>query len=291
MKVYIYGSLEKERVTESEIKTVLEHVAETTDCRDLVVVLYLSVSCRRTGGRAYVRQWMRPPQLHPKRGHWTEFSQSPVPADIPRRFKLIRMMMAPHLCRYPHSEMDGYHWRHTFNTFYDHLALLFAHELHHFRRYHLNLHPKEGEHSANQWALQHVHNLGYSVNSVKLSKKRRAKRTRKISLASVFNPADFDDASVPGTLNSALKRAHLMLSSQAQNKYISDKLAHFERLRKLSPGDELFVTFDPNRVYEHQTATVVRVMRRNSVRIVIRTPDGKKWRWPMAWLEHLQSVN
>ena len=285
MKLYIYGSIPPNIASESKIRETLKHVAGKTDCRDLVVTLYLSVHSKRMGGRAYVRQWLQAEQLHPKSGHMSEFSRADIPHDLPKRFKLIRMMLSPHLCSYPRTEMDGYRWRHTYNRFYDHLAHLFAHELHHYRRYHLGLHPREGEHSANQWAYDQVTALGYSVRSEKMRRKQQKHRTpRPVSLAAVFNPADFDASALPATLNSALKRAHLMLSPAAQKKYIADKLEHFNQLRSLSPGDELYVTFDPNHTYEHQTVRIVRIMRKNSVRIIIRTQDGKEWRWPMAWL-------
>ena len=284
MKIYIFGSTAK-IVSQSKIRTTLEHVARGTDCNDLVVVLYLSARSRRIGGRAYVRQWMQPHQLHPKGGHWTEFSRFPVPPDPPAHFKLIRLMLCPESA-YPRTETDAYRWRHTFAGFYDHLAHLFAHELHHYRRYHLDLHPGEGEHSANKWAYKHALQLGYSIQSKKLpnSRKHRVKK-RRISLSSVFNPADFNGSILSSTLNSALKRAYLMLSPQAQNDYIADKLAHFERLRALQSGDQVIITFDPQYRYSRQTAIVARVMRKNSLRMIIRTRDGKEWRWPMAWLD------
>ncbi|MDZ7725635.1 MAG: hypothetical protein U5R06_23130 [candidate division KSB1 bacterium] len=288
MKLYIYGFIPANVASETKIRETLKHVAGNTDCRDLVVTLYLSVRSKRMGGRAYVRQWIRANRLHPKGGHMSEFSRAEIPGDLPQQFKLIRMMLSPRLCEYPRTEMDGYLWRHTYNGFYDHLAHLFAHELHHYQRHHLGLHPHKGEHSANQWAHDHVTALGYSIRSEKLQRKKQKRQSqRPVSLAAVFNPADFDASALPGTLNGALKRAHLMLSPAAQKKYIADKLEHFNHLRSLSPGDELYVTFDPNRMYEHQTVSIVRIMRKNSVRIIIRTQDGKEWRWPMAWLRQI----
>ncbi len=285
MKIYIYStsSLDGD-INERRIRRTMEHIAEETETADLVVVLFLPAQSSWTGGVAYANHWLYPKHFVPSRGKWARHT-GPLPADLPERYKLIRMLLVPKSARYPRRETDRYHWQHNYAMFYDHLAHLFAHELHHFRRYHLHLHPGEGEHSANKWALNHVQKLGYQVTSQKkVFKKKRRAGHQQPSLAKVFNPVDFGVDHAPTSLNTALAKIALNLSPKKQQKYIDEKITHFEELRSLPPGTRLYITFDPSHIYDQQTATLVRPMRRNSVRIVIRTQDGKEWRWPMAWL-------
>jgi len=290
MKIYIYSkfTVKDFKISERRIRRTLEHIAQGTETTDLVAALYLSTKSIWTGGAAYANHWLYPKHFVPIRGKWARHA-GPLPDDIPERYKLIRMLLVADSSRYPRREMDRYHWQHTYETFYDHLAHLFAHELHHFRRYHLGLHPREGENSANKWALAHVQKSGYQVTSrkIKMSKKKKRVGRQKPSLSKVFNPVDFGFDLAPTPLNTALAKITLSLSPKKQQKYINEKLAHFEKLHSLSPGSQLLITFDPSHIYAQQTATLVRPMRRNSVRIVIRTQDGKEWRWPMAWLERV----
>ena len=77
----------------------------------------------------------------------------------------------------------------------------------------------------------------------------------------------------------------LNLTGKSRRKYIESKLHQFENLRASLPGDKIYITYDPSDKYIGQQATVLRVLRRHSLRIEIQTQDGKIWRWPMAWLE------
>ncbi len=295
MKLYIFAGSRNSAHSEADpanIKNVLSLVAETTDTRDLVVALYLPPKANWYGGTAYVRHWVLPRQFCPRRGKWGKFGHYPQPADLPDQFKLIRLLL-PLGSSYPRTEEDRYRWIHRFASFEDHLAHLFAHELHHYRRHHCGLHPHEGEHSANQWALAHVRAQGFQVTSVRLQDKpRRKSKPSKISLTSVLNPLDFVSTNnlLRGQISwqSVARQILVNLSKKAQDEYIAAKLSQFDTLRSLPTGTTLIISFDPRQRYSGSQATLVRVMRKNSLRMVIRTFDGKVWRWPLAWLETIK---
>ena len=229
---------------------VLERVAEGSDTRDLVVALYLLPGVTRSRGTAFVRRWMTPDDFETGRGNWAISRKFPRPADLPERFKLIRMRLDPNPATYPREERDGYRWWFRYGTFSDHLAALFAHELHHFRRHHLNLHPREGEHAANRWALDTAVRLGFSVEGKRL---RPVQRTRR-SAGGLFSRW-------------------------------SKRLDRYARFRGLAVGARVKIEWDPRQRYGGQIAELVRPVRSNAKRMVIRTPDGLLWRWPMAWVK------
>ena len=233
----------------SEDKQILQQVADGTDTSDLVVALYLGPEQFRTRGTAYVHRWITPDKFLPSHGSWKDIRTFGTPSDLPEQFKLIRLRMNMDRRSYPKKETDIYGWQFHYPDFKTHLAHLFAHELHHFRRYHLGLHPREGEHRANQWAVDHTQKLGYSLEF-----RRMKKRSRK-------GPS-FKDALI--------------------KKIIPDP---FHDFRQLDKNDRVRIITDPRATYQGQSARVLRPIRANSRRIVIQTQDGKDWRWPMAWLE------
>jgi len=230
---------------EGVIRAVFERIAAGTDTSDLVVSVYLLPGAHATRGTAYVRHWMNPKEYRTGRGHWGITRRFPAPGRLPERFKLIRMRVDPDPSSFPRMERDGYRWIFHYRTFGDQIAMLFAHELHHFRRYHLGLHPREGEHSSNQWALDTVRRLGFSVEG------RPVRRPRKTRLF--------------------LPRVRRWL----------DLYGH---LRGLEAGTRMIITHDPDGQYDGQVTRLVRRVRMNARRVVIQTPDGKTWRWPMAWV-------
>lgn len=296
MKIYIFSNpcdLKRLRLSADEIKSVLHRVARETDTEVLVVALYLVHKSKWTGGTAYVRTWLAPAKFLPKRGKWAALGFSHLPDDLPPRFKLIRMALRANPSLYPLTETDRYQWQHSYRKFQDHLAHLFAHELHHYRRYHLGMHPREGEHSANKWALQHVKKLGFQVHSIRLPQRRKKrKRQKKLSFLSILNPMDFYQ--LPGEALRIVRWHEVFgnivysTSQKEKENYIAQSLQHFDRLRSLSPGTRLKVDFDPTWKYWGQEVSIVRPMRRNSVRIVVRTSDGKTWHWPMTWLKIIE---
>jgi len=253
MQFYLFNEnsqSKKPPLSAIEISALLEIVAAETNTSDLVVSVYFIRHSRWFGGSAFVRQWLKPDQFRTTRGNWKFTRNFPIPQNLPDRYKLIRLLPtrgANHPV-YPLRLNDSYGWEFLNQNFTDHLALLFAHELHHFRRYHLGLHPGEGERSANQWALAHVKQLGFNV----VGKKRTHNRPNKTSLNRFF-------------------------SRIAPDPYLE--------FRTLTGGNRIYIRYDPHGRYDGTIATVERPLRANSKRLVIRTHDTKVWRWPMEWLQ------
>ncbi len=292
MQVYFFpahNSWNRLGASARELQGVLERLAAETDTGELVVALHLVRRSSWSGGTAYVRQWVRPSSFYARRGKWRLSGSWQVPENLPERFKLIRLLL-PDSAGYPLTELDRYGWQHRFGRFEDHLAFFFAHELHHFRRFHLDLHGREGEHSANAWAEAHCRSLGFAVESVRL--RPRKGRTKKKGRSGptfwqVLNPVDFLPVAQACLLwrgGGTLLGAAMRLVCRDRNAYIADKMRHIQLLGQVQPGRQLWITFDPSRRYLHESARLVRLLRRPSLRAVIETGDGKIWRWPMAWL-------
>ncbi|MFO7891515.1 MAG: hypothetical protein R6V04_14395 [bacterium] len=252
MKLYIFSN-QSENINDYNISKYLSRVADSTETADLIVALYLMEGIDQTRGTAYVHQHLTPRKFITGRGRWSFTRQFPLPADLPRTFKLIRLRIDCSSSRYPYTEKDIYGWEFYYPSFIDHLATLFAHELHHFRRYHLKLHPGEGEQSANKWAIQHVQSLGYGVKAKKL-RKRKGKKISYTTFIKKF--PQFDP---------------------------------YVRFRHLKKSDKVRITYDPSRKYLNQIAKVKRPIRSNSKRLVLVTKDGKSWRWPLEWLEEIKT--
>ena len=253
MKCYCFTSSragEKSEFKDRDIVPLLEQIASETDTRDLIVAVYLLPGIHQTRGTAYVRHWLNAGDFTTGRGYWRVTQRFPLTDGLPDRFKLIRMRLDPETKHYPRIEHDGYHWVFHYRTFLDQLACLFAHELHHFRRHHLGLHPREGEHSANQWALDTTRQMGFSVEGKRLKTPRRTRRS----------------------LHGFLPK-------------IRDRLDPYARFRRLRAGSNLLITHDPRGQYNGQWTILVRPMRRNAKRLVIQTADGKVWRWPLSWIK------
>ena len=227
---------------------MLNKVGGNTDTSALVTALYIDHTPLGARGTAYVRNWMTQDQFVTKRGHWSTTKEWDIPENLPPKFKLIRMRLDGRSASVPTKEMDVYGWELQYGGFYDRLAVLFAHELHHFRRFHLDLHAGEGEHSANKWALQLVRDLGYDVTCTRrIKRKKRVRRLSKRRIPPFMDP--------------------------------------YASFRNLQPGDHLVITNDPGRRYQNETVTVIRAIRSNSRRIVIQTSDSQIWRWPMNWVK------
>ena len=193
---------------------------------------------------------------------------------------------------YPYTELDRYGWQHCYNSLQDRLAFLFAHELFHFRRFHLGLHPGGGEQAANKWALSHVQSCGFSVKSLKIKRKKRKSKKSEFDFYKVVNPMDFVKTfslSGKNKWQTLLNNILLNISRRKQQEYIKEKEDHFKKLRSLIPGTLLYVDYDPSNKYNQQKVKLIRSLRKNSTRIVIQTGDGKDWRWPMAWLKEISS--
>ncbi|MBC8180458.1 hypothetical protein H8E88_04970 [candidate division KSB1 bacterium] len=249
MKVYYFADTDWKNhlnISTNQLTDVLTKVSSGTNTDDLVLALYLINRNSASSGVAYVQKGLTKKQFITFRGRWTVTKNFPIPDDLPEKYKLIRLQFGINYLRYPLRQHDRYGWELSFKTFIDHFAFLFAHELHHFRRFHLGFHPREGENSANKWALHKVRELGFDVAGEKISQKKN---------------------------NSLSKRIH--------SKLYFDK---FKKFQKLDQGDRIFIQYDPQGRYQSEAATVLRPIRKNSRRIVVKTNDGKHWRWPMDWV-------
>jgi len=272
-----------------QLQRLMERIAAGSETADLVVAVHLVHRSSWSGGTAYVRQWHHPAHFYARSGKWHLREAWKLPADLPPRFKLIRLLLADDRTVYPMQEVDRYGWEHRFGSFGDHLAFFFAHELHHFRRFHLGLHPGEGEHSANSWAVERCRALGFDVVSARLPQRPRKKKRgpARPTFWQVLNPADFlptAQASLLWRSSGALLGMMVRLRCGNQRHYIATKLGHIEQLSRTLPGTQLWITFDPQRRYQDAPVRLVRQLRRPSLRAVIETRDGKIWRWPLSWL-------
>jgi len=223
------------------IRADLNCLARETDTGNLVTAVYLVQDKRHSFGTAYTKIF-NPHMFSATRGKWKFTSQYTLPSSLPSRYRLIRICLGLPAA-FPAEEQDIYGWKLRYSSLYDKLAFIFAHELHHFRRYHLGLHPREGEHSANRWALNRAAECGFSVKGERCKQQRPKRR--------------------------AVHRLPSM-----------DKYKEFRHLKQ---NARVKITIDPKRRYINREAVVVRPIRTNSKRIVIQTPDGRQWRWPMEW--------
>ena len=280
---------------EHSINMVLDATAQSTDTRDLVVAVYLLKIGHEWRGQA-IRKWLTPKEFCPRRGKWRVGECFGTPPGLPARFKMIRMMFRMSGA-YPKDEANCHGWRLRFKSLEEHVAYLFAHELHHFRRYHLGLHPGEGEQSATKWALQRADEMGYHVEARQVRRGRRRKaKEKKISAHTNRNPQLLRRVQLSASHLSLadLKALHIWIQQRAATLEDQDNTGelarHFEKLRSLPDGALVRIRRgDKPDQYEGQTAIKVRTLRRNSCRMVITTPDGKVWRWPMQWLEVVET--
>ena len=250
MKAYYFSDTDWEyqlQITQDRLNGILAQLSAATDTTDLVVAVYLLRNHQLSGGVAIVQQSISPTQFVAKRGKWVFTKHFSVPTDLPEKFKLIRMKFNLAESIYPLQQIDQYGWEWHYHSFVDHFAFLFVHELHHFRRYHLGFHPREGEHSANRWALALLQNSGYNIQGQKVIFSRK----RKKSVRTFFQKMQSD---------------------------------RYQKFRFLQTGDTILIKYDPRGRYENELAEVIRPLRKNSKRVVIETSDGKKWRWPLEWI-------
>lgn len=253
MTIYLFSDVDwKYRLNfdESKINKIFYQIADGSDTKDLILASYLLHRTSWCGGIAYTRDWLSPKQFITFRGRWKFTQKFGIPSDLPGSFKLIRLQFGIKDLKYPLCQIDRYGWKLTYFSFIDHLAFLFAHELHHFRRFHLGLHQGEGENWANKWALERVQQLNFKVDGVKLAQHQKKKKSSRFFSTTIFDP--------------------------------------YKKFRSLTVGDKLLVKYDPKGHYQNQFATVMRPIRKNSRRIVVETADGKLWRWPLEWITIVQ---
>ncbi|MFZ5516930.1 MAG: hypothetical protein ACOY90_09855 [Candidatus Zhuqueibacterota bacterium] len=254
MNIYYFSDKNREhqlQFTKYSLSDILAQIAGDTPTDDLVVAAYFTQRPAWTGGIAFTRSWLRRDQFQSYRGRWKFTRQFMTPTDLPESYKLIRLHLGTARSNYPIEQIDSYGWQLRYDSLEDHVAFLFAHELHHFRRYHLNLHPREGENAANLWALRRAAELGYRIQGAKIVRSK---------------------------------------SKSGFSKFLSARLYidPYKKYRSLATGDSLIIRFDSGGRYQGKIAVVMRPIRKNSRRIVIRTEDGKTWRWPLEWISMMK---
>lgn len=249
MTIYFFSDTDWKRrlnFDESKLRQIFYQVAEGSNTNDLILVNYLLKQNSWSGGIAYTRNCLIPRDFISHRGRWKFTQDFGIPQNIPHTFKLIRLQIGIKTLNYPLCQIDRYGWKLTYSSLIDHIAFLFAHELHHYRRFHLGLHEGEGENRANRWALDRVQQLNFKVAGVKLAQHKKKKKSFRFFTTSIFDP--------------------------------------YKNFRSLTAGDKLLVKYDPKGNYQNQFATVMRPLRKNSRRVVVETTDGKQWRWPLEWV-------
>ncbi len=250
MKIYYFSDTDREshlHITQSQFSDILFQVTGETVTKGLIVAVYFTASRKWTGGVAYTRDWLNQKRFMSHRGRWKFTNRFAIPNDLPEAYKLIRLHFGSKNASYPLEQIDQYGWQLKYHSFQDHVAFLFAHELHHFRRYHLNLHPREGENSANKWALARTEELGFHVQGAKVvHANKKSKFSKLLATRVLIDP--------------------------------------YKKYRSLVSGDKLIIRYDPKGRYQGKIVKVVRPLRKNSRRVVVETEDGKLWRWPMEWI-------
>lgn len=293
MKIYVFSDkhiIAKKGYDEEQIIDTLVKIAKTTNTGDLVVAIFLHQNDSAWGGMAY-NEWFTPPDFHRyTKRKWILSRSFEIPKDLPQKYKLIRMRFGVRKS-YPKTLTDSYGWRARYRSFTHHLANVFAHELHHFRRYHLGLHPGEGEQSACRWALEQANKVGFKIIGGQIKKCKPNTRKKDISIPNNDNPKLLKRVKI---IASRLSHADLTelglwigkrILTDNQQKAQLKREKHFERLRMLPAGAKIKIKYDDSDKYIGQIATKIRTLKRNSTRMVIRTNDGQSWRWPMYLLD------
>lgn len=302
MMTYIFfqgKAPQKFKAHEDHIQNVLKRVGEGTDTKDLVVSVYLLDKTNSWGGICF-RKWCDKEKFQKGRGSWSATKIFPLPQDLPERFKLIRMKFGAGLLPYPRILRDRYGWAARYPSFEAHLATLFAHELHHFRRYHLNLHHREGEHSTNAWALQRVNEVGFEVEGG-FADRTRKRRERKLK-------AKLQGVKRLPKENPQLRRKVIRMAnhlSLEDVKYLRDwcqkrervlarkisvvkKETHYEKIRALPEGTQLVLTRDLYRELLHKGNIVTKIKNlktKSSKRVEVKDQGGTLWHIPMDFLD------
>lgn len=268
---------------EGRIRSTLERVADGMDTSDLVVVLYLVDDPAARAG-LYVGKPCSPSSFICRRGKWSISALFGAPPSLPEAYLLIRMCLGvPD--SYPVDRRDRYGWLFRPKSFEEDCAILFAHELHHFRRRHLGLHRCEGEQSANMWALEHLQALGYPVDGSRPDVQSQA------LLSSVGYKSRNEAQSLLRKTKEAVSRLCRadLLELRSHVGYRLDELdrlqhkreeqEHIRRVRELPPDSRVVIRFDPAQTYSGEVAVILQQPSSATQGILVRTPDGKRRRF------------
>jgi hypothetical protein len=233
-------------ITPGELADLFRRIAEGMDTTDLVVSVFLTARGRDWGGQALAGRWSTPAGFFSPRWPRRRRPSFARPDDLPARYKQIRIHCGGDVPAYPCTHTSRYLFTWRFPTFADHMAHLFAHELHHYRRYHLGLHPGEGEASAERWAYRHLKGLGFRTELAG-RRRRRARWQRR-------------------ALPPAVTAAHA-------------------RLGAVTKGTPLVCATAAGRLIRAgETVRVERPPRRGAWRMAVRAADGRCYLVPLIFL-------
>jgi len=293
VRIFRLNNSTKSEWDDATIRTTTDRIIEAsnTPTDNLEVHVFFDDSADWHG--AMYQQKFSSDEFHyHTRGEWKIVNSFDPPHDLPEKYALIRLKFGSFL-RYPLQTTDQYDWHYQFNYFEDHLADLFAHELHHYRRYHLAMHHGEGEQSANKFVMSMTKQADFNVKGEKIISKKRRTKKKTIKIPVKSNPAllrklkimasKLDSKGLHELCHWADNRCGELRRRSDRNK----RLNHYELLRSLPIGAEIRIT-KTGRIsfhYENQIASKIKSLQRNSIRMKIKTPDGEIWRWPMDWLE------
>lgn len=175
MQLHIFtsrGAVRRADNTEARVRDVVETLAADTDTGDLVVATYLTRHKDLWHAEATTRPVTR--RMFERGGRkWGFVARFDVPRGLPRRFHLIRMVFGMG-ATYPMTVRDVYDWELRCERFEELVAYTFAHELHHFRKYALGLHPRQGEQAACKYALAVAPAAGYGVTGRRVKPRKTA---------------------------------------------------------------------------------------------------------------------
>ena len=223
MRLLIYsspGAFTAFQTDRARVEGVIRRIANGTSTRGLVVTVHLAADGSGWNGGFYAKDIPRKLLLD-MRGPWRTAHASGIPPGLPEKFPMIEIYMGAKGARYPSVDYNLNGFRMWCRSFHAHLGYIFAHELHHYRRYKLGLHRGEGEKSADKWAAGRVCEVGYHMtmkpyrlhlNGKKPPRRKKVPRRTKMSAAywkrivslkrwSVVRLAKSDNRRVPpGTL-------------------------------------------------------------------------------------------
>ncbi len=181
MRVLIYspaGAFRSFATDRMRVEGTVRRIARGTDTRRLLVVVQLNPDTSGWSGAFYSKDISRH-ALHRMRGPWKSAHSGGIPPGLPDKFALIEVSMGCNGISYPRVEYNQNGFRIWLRSFHAHLAYIFAHELHHYRRYKLGLHGREGEKSADKWAVGRACEMGYAVSLKPCRKHDSSRRKRR----------------------------------------------------------------------------------------------------------------
>jgi hypothetical protein len=254
MRVVMYsddGALRKVGMDRDRATGLMHRVAADTQTEGLIAILSLESSRKRWGGAFYPGDVV-PARMQRLRGPWRTEHPDGIPPGLPDKFRLIEVHIGTRGASYPRTDHNRNGFKLWFSSFDSHLAYIFAHELHHYRKHHLGLHPRQGEKGADRWAAARVCELGMPLEMTAFKPRRRLFRRRR--------------------------------KSQPQPTSEQQQL-RWERIRALSPGTSIRLTKSDNRAIPPGIQfSFVRPLR-GSYRVLVQGPAGADICVPIDWVE------